>query len=94
MPSKAKGLNEDPRQVVSRTSSSSNDILSPHEVQIIDNIERSVQEIRRVDLLFEHINEDSNSYTSEETDCIRSVPVHGMDDSDPESFMSEDSGSE
>ncbi len=74
---------------------SSNDSLTPHEVQVIDNVEREVQEIRRIDLLFEGIDDvDSMSNTSEEEDCIRSVPVHGIDDSEVESCMSEDSGSE
>ena len=91
----AKGLNEDPRRVSSRTSSSSNNNISPPEVQIISNIEQSVQEIRRIDLLFEgSYGDESNSDTSEVEDCNRSVPVHDMDDSEQEFHMSEDSGSE
>ncbi len=91
----AKGLNEDPRRVSSRTSSSSNNNLLPQEVHIIKNIEQSAQEIRRIDLLFEGSDVDeSNSDTSEVEDCNRSVPVQDMDDSEQEFHMSEDSGSE
>ncbi len=71
------------------------DNLLPQEVQFINNIVQSVQDIRRINLLFEGpYAVESNSDTSEVADCMRSVPVHGLDVSDQESFMSEVSGSE
>ncbi len=91
----AQGLNEDPRCVSMRTSSSSLSALLPHEVQTISNVEQSVNDIRRS--ILEHGGpyvDASNSDTSEAEECIRSVPVHDFDDSDPEFYMSEESGSE
>ncbi len=96
----AKGLKGDPRRVEPRIvypaddPGQQSDRLLPSDIQIINNIEQLVREIRNIDLLFQEPEIDSSGYTSDEEVCQRYVPVHDMDLSDPEGFMSEDSGSD
>ncbi len=91
----AEGRNEDPRRVAARSSPSA---LLPHEVHIINNIERDISDIRRRNLeeqicVDEYESSDDAAVVEE---CMGPVSVrrNNIDNSEDEFDMSEDSGSE